>query len=86
MKCSALDIFSVNDVFSLAASVALSRKVDVTLKFSAKNVIKLDRFSESDPKINVYSLLFGDKDWKKLGCTETIDDEPNPVFKKTFTF
>ncbi|OUM60202.1 hypothetical protein PIROE2DRAFT_21121 [Piromyces sp. E2] len=64
----------------------------VELKFSCKNLPSLDTCSKSDPRIFVYfqERKFENKqvatEWLKIGSTETIMDNANPEFAKSFVF
>jgi len=64
----------------------------VELRFSCKNLPNLDGISKSDPRIYVY---FQERrmvnkqvetSWVSIGSTETITDDSNPVFTKSFVF
>jgi len=64
----------------------------VELRFSCKNLPNLDGVSKSDPRIYVY---FQERrmvnkqvetSWVNIGSTETIMDDSNPVFTKSFVF
>ena len=63
-------------------SAIVSNKPVIEIHVSAKNVIKLDVGSESDPMC----VLFIQKDgkWIENSRTEVIWDNPNPSFVKTF--
>ncbi|OUM65023.1 hypothetical protein PIROE2DRAFT_8086 [Piromyces sp. E2] len=63
-------------------------KLEITV--SCKNLPKMDNLSESDPKV----FLFLEKKefnnvnvnsiWSRIDSTETINNNPNPVFQKSF--
>ncbi|ORX52100.1 Copine-domain-containing protein [Piromyces finnis] len=64
----------------------------VEIKFSCKNLPNLDAVSKSDCRIFVYfqerkyenNQIF--TNWVKIGSTETIKDNLNPEFSKSFIF
>jgi len=64
----------------------------VELRFSCKDLPNLDSISKSDPRIYVYfqERKFQNKqvatNWVQIGSTETIMDNLNPEFTKSFVF
>jgi len=64
----------------------------VELRLSCKNLPNLDSISKSDPRIYVYfqERKFQNKqvatNWIQIGSTETIMDNLNPEFTKSFIF
>jgi len=65
-------------------------KCQVEIGVSCKNLPKLDTLSKSDPKIYLFleNNLYNDsqvkKTWEKIGSTEKIKNEDNPIFEKSF--
>lgn len=57
-------------------------KVEIFL--SATSLSDLDFFSKSDPFVKVYFGRTNQK-WNFIGKTETITNELNPTWNKTFT-
>eukprot|EP01080_Neovahlkampfia_damariscottae_P006237 gene6237-10243_t len=61
---------------------SLSSKIDIRVK--CKDLVKLDTFSPSDPQCILYCKDPKKGKWYEIGRTEFIQNEPNPVFSKTF--
>lgn len=55
----------------------------VELFFSCRNLLDMDTFSKSDPKLSLYQQL-PNGSWQLVGNTETIQDNLNPDFSKSF--
>lgn len=58
-----------------------SQKVE--LFFSCRNLLDLDTFSKSDPRLTLYQQVQGGA-WSIIGNTEIIQDNLNPDFSKSF--
>lgn len=56
----------------------------VQISISCRNLINLENFSKSDPYAFVSMKTENDAKWLKLGPTETIFNNLNPNFVKTF--
>ena len=56
----------------------------VEIYISCKSLIDLDFMSESDPFAKLYVKGEKDKRWKYLGRTETITNNHDPTFTKSF--
>jgi len=57
------------------------------ISISCKNLPNFDKLSKSDPKVflfieNRFNNNSIDSEWKELKCTETIQNNCNPVFKE----
>eukprot|EP00124_Ichthyophonus_hoferi_P003790 Ihof_evm5s354 gene=Ihof_evmTU5s354 len=59
--------------------IPLSR---LELTFRAKNLLDLDVFSKSDPRVFVYMKNKMSNTWHEVGSTEQIDNNLNPVWSK----
>ena len=55
-------------------------KGSIELSFSCKQLVKLDKFSESDPRIIVKEQEEFTLRYKEIGFTEVIKNNPNPRF------
>ena len=72
----------------LNKSTSLSSKVEINI--SCSNLPKLDVLSKSDPKVFIFIEKKGYNDnnvdtvWEKFDATETIKNNSNPVFTKSF--
>ncbi len=51
---------------------------------SGRSFRDMDLFSKSDPYVKVYFKRAPNQPWIFLGRTETIDNNLNPNFRKTF--
>ena len=58
--------------------------VQLELFISARALKDLDVFSKSDPYVKVYFKRAPNLPWAFLGKTETVDNNLNPNFQKTF--
>ena len=58
----------------------------ISLHVSCRNLFKMDVFSPSDPLVKIYTKEQTRKgeQWKLLGATEHIENDPNPNFVKYF--
>jgi len=69
-------------------SKSLSSKVEI--RISCTNLPNFDTFSKSDPKVFIFleKTVFKDSSstsiWEKIGSTERIKNNDNPVFTKAF--
>jgi hypothetical protein len=59
-------------------------RTKVVLRFSCRDLPKMDLMSETDPQLKVYLKDRSTKgEWKLLGATEVLENEPSPDFAKT---
>lgn len=56
------------------------------LYISARGLYDLDIFSKSDPYVRVYTKKPNNPNWVLVGRTETVDNNLNPNFQKSFIF
>ena len=56
----------------------------IELSISCRKLKNMDFFSKSDPFVILYIKHLHTKQWVNMGRTETIQDNLNPNFKKTF--
>ena len=56
------------------------------LFISARGLFDMDVFSKSDPYVRVHYKNPLTQKWSIVGRTETIDNNLNPNFKKSFVF
>ena len=58
--------------------------VQLEIFLSARGLYDMDVFSKSDPYVKVYFKRSNTNQWGLLGRTETIDNNLNPNFQKSF--
>ena len=56
----------------------------VELQISCRNLLDMDFFSKSDPFVVVYVQGKNKAEWREMGRTETIMDNLNPDFVRSF--
>jgi len=64
-------------------------KEKIEINITCKDLPKFDRLSASDPKVFLFMENNKnnnkiDSEWEEIGSTETVKDDNNPVFKKSF--
>ena len=55
------------------------------IHIKCKELVDLDVIGKSDPFAILYVKAENDKKWQKLGKTEVIENNLNPIFVKSFT-
>lgn len=58
--------------------------VELEIFVSARGLYDMDVFSKSDPYVKVYFKRGPNQPWTLLGRTETIDNNLNPNFQRSF--
>jgi len=68
----------------------MNQNYKVEIGVSCKNLMKMDALSKSDPKVflflenRTYTNSEMKSTWEKIGSTEKIKNEDNPIFTKNF--
>jgi len=68
----------------------MNQNLKVEIGVSCKNLTKMDALSKSDPKVFLFleNRTYTDSEvkvtWEKIGSTERIKNEDNPIFTKNF--
>lgn len=70
--------------YQSSSMTTINDLVQLELFVSARGLCDMDVFSKSDPYVKVFFKSGPGNQWTFIGRTETVDNNLNPNFKKSF--